>query len=193
MEANFTSTTRSDESTNLIPPIAAHVSPVRVAVRQGISTRSNQCPDGLIIEIVPRPSMIADSRGMAMWWLNKDKRREIWDEEIQWPIGDIEAAHRIRGICRSAADSAEKVGGLAGPPDSKKDKRETERYERAAKAAMEVAIRISDDLMRDSAVRQIVDLCMKASDLRTARILLRAIQAVSISQDVLNDHPALRQ
>jgi hypothetical protein len=148
---------------------------------------------GLIIEIVPWPSMLADIRGMAMWWLKKDKRREIWDEEIQWPIGDIAAAHRIRDICRSAADSAEKVGGFNGPPDSKKDKYEADRYERAARAAMEIAIRITDDLMRDSAVRQIVDVCMKANDLRTARILVRAIQAVSISQDVLNDHPALRQ
>ena len=48
----------------------------------------------------------ADIQGMAMWWFNKGKRKEIWDETIQWPIGDIEAAHRIRDICRSAADSA---------------------------------------------------------------------------------------
>jgi hypothetical protein len=58
--------------------------------------------------------------------------------------------------------------------------------------AMEIAIKISDGLLRDSSVRQIVDLCMKANDLRTARILFRAIQAVSIRQEVLNDHPALR-
>jgi hypothetical protein len=129
---------------------------------------------------------------MAMWWFNKGKRKEIWDENIQWPIGDIEAAHKIRDICRSAADSAEKVGGYAGRPDSK-SKYETERYERSAKAAMEIAIKISDDLLRDSSVRQIVNLCVKANDLRTARILFRAIQAVSIREDVLNDHPILRQ
>jgi hypothetical protein len=29
--------------------------------------------------------------------------------------------------------------------------------------------------------------------LRTARILFRAIQAVSMREDVLNDHPILRQ
>lgn len=127
-----------------------------------------------------------------MWWFNKGKRAEIWDEEIQWPIGDIEAAHRIRNICRSAADSAEKVAGFADRT-GEKNKREVERYERAAKAAMEIAMKISDDLMRDSAVRQIVNLCMKANDLRTARILFRAIQAVSMTDDVLNDHPTLRQ
>jgi hypothetical protein len=134
---------------------------------------------------------------MAMWWFKKDKRKEIWEEEIQWPIGDIEAAHKIRDICRSAADGAEKAGGLAGGfagvLDDKKKKHEAERYERAAKRAMEIAIRISDDLLRDSSVRQIVRLCVTANDLGTARILFRAIQAVSIREEVLNDHPILRQ
>lgn len=126
-----------------------------------------------------------------MWWFSKGERKEVWDEEIQWPIGDIEAAHRIRDICRSAADSAEKIAGGAGHADKKKY--ETERYERAARAAMQIAIKISDDLLRDSSVRQIVSLCVTANDLRTARILFRAIQAVSIREDVLNEHPILRQ
>jgi hypothetical protein len=136
--------------------------------------------------------MLADIQGRAMWRFNKRKRTEIWDEDIQWPIGDIEAAHKIRDICRSALDSAEKVGGSAGRPDNKKIKYDTDRYERAAKTAMEIAIKISDDLLRDSSVRQIVNLCMKASDLKTARILFRAIQTASIREDVLNDHPMLR-
>jgi hypothetical protein len=48
-----------------------------------------------------------------MWRFNKTKQPEVWDEAIEWPIGDIEAAHRIRNICRSAASSAEKIGGAA--------------------------------------------------------------------------------
>ena len=128
-----------------------------------------------------------------MWWFSKGKRQEIWDEEIQWPIGDIEAAHKIRDICRSAADSAEKITGLADRPDNKKNKNEVDRYERAAKTAMEIAIKMSDELLRDSSVRQIVSLCMKANDLKTARILFRAIQSPSIREDVLNDHPMLRR
>ena len=127
-----------------------------------------------------------------MWRLNKNKRKEIWDEDVQWPIGDIKAANKIRDICRSAVDSAEKVAGFADR-DTGKNKCEAERFERAAKIAMEIAIKISDDLLRDSAVRQIVDLCLKANDLKTARILFRAIQAVSIREDVLNDHTVLRQ
>lgn len=127
-----------------------------------------------------------------MWRFNKGERKEIWDEDIQWPIGDIEAAHKIRDICRSAADSAEKLAGSADRSDNK-IKYEVERYERAAKTAMKIAIKVSDDLLRDSAVRQIVNLCLQANDLRTARILFRAIQSVSIKEDVLNDYPILRQ
>ncbi len=128
-----------------------------------------------------------------MWWFKRGTRKEIWDEDIQWPIGDIEAAHKIREICRSALDSAEKMAARAGAGETSKHDHEAERYERAARAAMEIAMKISDDLLRDSSVRQIVNLCMKADDLRTARILFRAIQAVSIREDVLNDHPQLRQ
>ena len=142
-----------------------------------------------------------------MGWFDKGKQKDVWDEEIQWPIGDIEAAHRIRDICRSAADSAEKAGRVAERQDKNNDEKnndnkntdsgrnkyEADRYQRAAKAAMEIAIKISDDLLRDSSVRQIVDLCVKANDLRTAWILFRAIQTTSIREDVLNDHPVFRR
>ena len=128
-----------------------------------------------------------------MRWFKKQEPTEIWDEPIQWPIGDIEAAHKIRDICRSAADSAAKTVSMAGDRDSGKQQYEVQRYERAARAAMEIAMKISDDLLRDSAVRQIIDLCFKADDLRTSRILFRAIQSPSIRQEVLRDHPQLAQ
>ena len=128
-------------------------------------------------------------------WSAKRKPVEVWDEAIQWPIGDIEAAEKIRAICRSAADSAEQVAALSGPrtkSPEKKQKLESDRYERAAKVAMEIAMKVSDDLMRDAAVRDIIDLCLKAGDSKTAKILFRAIQAPSIRDMVLRDHPDLR-
>ena len=125
-----------------------------------------------------------------MWWFNKEKRGEIWDEAIPEPIGDIEAAHRIREICRSAASSAEKISGVADR-SHRKIKSEVARYERAAKLAMEIAMKISDGLLRDAAVRQIIELCLKANHTTTARTLFRAIQSTSISQDVLREHPTL--
>jgi hypothetical protein len=132
-----------------------------------------------------------------MWLFKKGRRTEIWDEAIAWPIGDIEAAEKIRQICLSAADSAEAVGGFgagAQAGDREENRRyETERYESAARTAMEIAMKISDDLMRDASVSQIIDLCMKANDLRTARILFRAIQAVAIREGVQKEHPLLAE
>lgn len=124
---------------------------------------------------------------MAMRWFTKQKPPDIWDEPVAWPLGDIEAAHRIRDICRAVADSAAQVGAAGG----KNRQDDFQRYERAARAAMETAMKIGDDLLRDSSVRQIIDLCLTADDSRTARILFRAIQAPSIREEALRDHPLL--
>jgi hypothetical protein len=137
-------------------------------------------------------------KDLAMRWFNKRKPEEVWNEAIQWPIGDIEAAHRIRDICRSAADSAERLGRLTDgavvgkKSDRHKNSDASQRYQRAARIAMEIALKMSDDLLRDSAVREILDLCLKAGDTKTAQILFRAIQTASIRSDVLKQHPALR-
>ena len=128
-----------------------------------------------------------------MRWFNKGKPREVWDEDIQWPIGDLEAGRKIRDICNSAASSAEQIGSNFGGAETEKIKHESARYKRAARIAMEIAIKISDELLRDAAVCQIVVLCLKANDLRTAKILFRAVQAASIRDDLLNGHPPLRE
>lgn len=127
-----------------------------------------------------------------MQWFKRTQRTEIWDEAIEGPIGDIEAAKRIRDICRAATDSAEKVGSAADRTH-KKIKRDVERYERAARTAMEIAMKVSDELLRDAAVRQIVELCLTAGNVATAQTLFRAIQAKSIQDDVLREYPELQQ
>ena len=127
-----------------------------------------------------------------MWRFGKEKPREVWDEPIEEPLGDIEAAKKIRVICRAATDSAHRVADSSGL-SAKELKRDVERYERAAKAAMEIAMKVSDELMRDAAVRQIVELCMTANDAKTARPLLRAIQTGSIRDEVVKSHPSLRE
>jgi hypothetical protein len=118
-----------------------------------------------------------------MKWFARQKPGDIWDETIEWPLGDIEAAERIRAICDAAAASA--AGSL------RNDQSDSARYERAAKVAMEIAMKISDGLMRDDAVHRIVDLCMKANDTKTAQILCRAIHASWIRETVQRDYPVL--
>jgi hypothetical protein len=124
---------------------------------------------------------------IAMRWFGKGKQSDVWDDAVPEVINDLEAAQRIRRICEAAADIAKSVGSRTGGSAEK------ERYERAARTAMQIALRISDDLLRDAALRQIIDLSVKANSLRTAELLLRGIQAVSIREDVLNDNPILRQ
>ena len=137
-----------------------------------------------------------------MRWFNnkvqpKAGLKDIWEEPVPVPLGDIEAADRIRHICRSASDSAEWVGGVAPRTDNskrsppKQHETESARYQRAAKAAMEIAMKVSDELMRDAAVREIVELCLTARDMKTARILFRAIQSPSIRDGLLREHPEL--
>ena len=125
-----------------------------------------------------------------MSWFSKAKRKDIWDDPVAQPLGDIEAAQRIRAICRDAAGCAEAVSS----PDKRspsKQQIERDRYERAAKVAMETAMKISDELVRDAAVREIVGLCMKANNIKTGRALFRAINAGPIKAEVLKEHPTL--
>ena len=98
---------------------------------------------------------------IAMRWFGKGKHSEVWDDAVPEVINDLEAAQRIRRICEAAADIAKSVGSRTGGSAEK------ERYERAARTAMQIALRISDDLVRDAALRQIIDLSVKAN--RAAR------------------------
>lgn len=129
-----------------------------------------------------------------MRWFGKDKPKEVWEEASPSPLDDIEAAEKIRNICRSAADSAAAVAARVeggNKAAQKKLELENERYKHAAMAAMELAMKLSDELMRDAAVREIVELCLKANDLKTAKILFRAIQSPAIRDPVLRGFPAL--
>jgi hypothetical protein len=92
-----------------------------------------------------------------MRWFGRGKQKDIWDEDIHCPMDDLEAARRIRRLCEVAIDIAnnlsERTAGSA----------EKERYERASRTAMQIALKISDDLVRDAALRQIIDLSVTAN------------------------------
>jgi hypothetical protein len=142
-------------------------------------------------------SEVTGAAGRAMRWFGKEKPREIWEDAIVSPSGDIEAAEAIRNICRSAAESADFVGGFAARPDSvkgsvqHKHEEHSGRYQRAAKAAMEIAMKVTDELMRDAALKEIVELCLRANDIKTAKILFRAVLTPSIRDGMLRDFPQL--
>ena len=129
-------------------------------------------------------------RWRSVRWFNKGEQKEVW-EDIELPVSDdFEAARKIREICNSAAGSTDKSGRQTGADAAAQYA--AGRYKRAAKVAMEIAIQISDELLRDAAVCQIVGLCVNANDLKTAGILFRAVQDASLRENLLRDHPALR-
>ncbi|MET0332206.1 MAG: hypothetical protein ABW154_12340 [Dyella sp.] len=126
-----------------------------------------------------------------MRWFNKEKQPEVWEVADDQPLGDIAAAHKIRDICASAGAIAERLVA-AGPRDAeKKLAADAERYQAAIKRALEIAMQISDDSMRDVSVSQVIKLCVQVDHLKTARVLVRAIQSEKMRTELVADHPKL--
>src|SRR5947209_4738162 len=97
-----------------------------------------------------------DARALPMHWFSKGDQKEFFWEGLKEPLGDLEAAKAIRAICRSASPDVGKPNGFSGLRNQGNDERKSEFQVRAAKAAMEIALKISDQLVRDAALRQIV-------------------------------------
>jgi hypothetical protein len=128
-----------------------------------------------------------------MRWFQKTQQPDVWEVADAQPLGDIEAAHRIREICASAATIAEKMTAAGGRGAEKNKAAETERYQAAIKRALEIAMKISDDAMRDVSVGQIIGLCVTVDHMKTARILVRAIKSESTRAELIAGNPALRE
>ena len=124
-----------------------------------------------------------------MRWFQKPQEPDVWEVADNRPLGDIEAAQKIREICSAAGSIADKVaaGGRRAEQGN-----ETERYQAAIKRALEIAVKISDDSMRDVSVSQIIALCMKVDLLKTAKILVRAIKAERTREELITEYPPLR-
>jgi hypothetical protein len=128
-----------------------------------------------------------------MRWFQKTRQPDAWEVADGQPLGDIEAAHRIREICASAETIAEKMTVAGGRAPEKNKAAETERYQAAIKRALEIAMKISDDPMRDVSVGQIIALCVTVDHMKTARILVRAIKSESTRAELIAGNPALRE
>ena len=100
--------------------------------------------------------------------VEKNEPTEAWEIEDEENIGDIELARQIREICNSVADSAEAVSGLYYGPRTERQVREIDRYERAKKRAEKKIVQISDESLRDTAIYQVLNFCMKARDVENA-------------------------
>ena len=126
-----------------------------------------------------------------MSWFRKDRQPDIWEVADDQPPGDIGAAHRIREICAAAGAIAERLVAAGGRDAGKKQAADAERYQAAIKRALEIAMQISDDAMRDVSVSQVIRLSVQVDHLKTARILLRAIHSERIRAELVAEYPNL--
>jgi hypothetical protein len=124
-----------------------------------------------------------------MRWFRKGGPKEAWEIDDQGPVGDIDAARKVREICSSVASSAERVAVLFYGPIDRTKKYETNRYERAKKRAEENVEKISDGLLRDAAIHQVLKLCMKANDVEGAEALFHRLQTKMIKEAVVAEYP----
>jgi hypothetical protein len=126
-----------------------------------------------------------------MRWLHRERQPDVWEVADDQPLGDIGAAHKIRDICTSAGTIADRLVAAGGRDAEKQQAADAERYQAAIKRALEIAMQISDDSMRDVSLGQIIKLCVQVDHLKTARVLLRAIQSEKSRADLVADHPKL--
>lgn len=126
-----------------------------------------------------------------MRWFRKERTPDIWEIADDYPPGDIGAAHRIREICASAGAIAEKMAAAGGRDVEKKRAADGERYQAAIRRALEIAMQISDDSMRDVSLTQIIRLCVQLDHLKTANVLLRAIRSERTRAELIAEQPKL--
>jgi hypothetical protein len=126
-----------------------------------------------------------------MSWFRKDRQPEAWEVADDQPLGDIGAAHKIREICASAAAIAEAMAAAGGRNAEQKQAADAERYQAGIKRALEIAMQISDDSMRDISISQIIRLCVKVDHLKTAGVLLRTICSEKMRTELIAEYPAL--
>jgi hypothetical protein len=126
-----------------------------------------------------------------MRWFGKNRPPpDVWETGVE-PEGDIELAQRIREICGSVAGIVERMATLRGRNAEAEKGAMAKRCQAAIKCALELARKMSDDAMRDVSVSQIIRLCVKANHLKTARVLVRAIQSGKIKDELMAESPSL--
>ena len=83
------------------------------------------------------------------------------------------------------------MAAVGGRNAEQKRAADAERYQAGIKRAIEIAMQISDDSMRDVSVSQIIRLSVKVDHLKTARVLLRAIRSQKTRTELVAESPAL--
>jgi hypothetical protein len=126
-----------------------------------------------------------------MRWFNREKQPDVWEVADEQPLGDIDAAHKIRDICAAAGAIADRLVAAGARDAEQRLAADAARYQAAVKRALEIAMQIADDSMRDVSVSQVIRLCVKVDHMKTARVLLRAVQSEKMRAELVAEYPVL--
>src|SRR5207244_3210218 len=96
-----------------------------------------------------------------------------------------------RGLFELQATEFGRVAAAGERNTEKKRVANSERYRAAIRRALEIAMQISDNSMRDVSVGQIIRLCVRVEHLKTASVLLRAIGSDKTRAELIVDYPQL--
>jgi hypothetical protein len=97
-----------------------------------------------------------------------------------------QALNKIMNICSVATASAE-TASLDPHADEAKSARH--RFESAKRISLQLVDEIADTSRHDAALEKIIELCIKANDVRTATKLIKDIRTATIRERLLNEYP----
>ncbi len=120
------------------------------------------------------------------WFKNFLKGRADGAHSSSTIDAEAQTLNKIITMCSIAAASAE-AAGLN--PHAEESKGERQRFESTKRISLQLAREITDVSRRDAALEQVVELCMKANDLETARILIGGIQTASLRERLQAEYP----
>ncbi len=101
---------------------------------------------------------------------------------------DARTLARIRNICAVASKS---VANAKTSREHLASRETQQQFESAKRRSLEFAKTIVDASCLDSALHYIIELCMEANDIESAKILVRGIQSSAIREQLLEEHPVI--
>jgi hypothetical protein len=96
---------------------------------------------------------------------------------------------RVRALCQAYGSSAEFIARKDYSEDHELTKTETARYIEGRNRVIGIAIKLTDEFNRDSALHCVLALCMKAKDVQAAVTVAKAITVEAIQSLIIEQYP----
>jgi hypothetical protein len=110
------------------------------------------------------------------------------EDEEEWLRREEGALKKVRTLCQMYGGSAKNVGSGEFSVDEAMGQYEVDRYERGRKETLEIPIRLKDEFYRDAALHCVLNMCMKANDLKFATAIAKAISVETVQDAIVKEH-----